>query len=415
MRFFSGNLAKRDEHEERSLSKQNVSPQLHCYPAPLSDSSYFTPAWGEANITPANALGVADAYACVRALSDAAASLPLHVYRRTDAGRERLCGRTAELLERPAPAVTQANLVAQIVAHLNLHGNAYVGKFRNEDGQVEQLACLMPDRVMPELRGGMPFYTVRDDKGRQSVHTTDDIVHIKAVSTDGLVGLSPVRQARVALGLCANLTTHAQRFFANDARPSGILKVPAGMPDEEFKGLRESWELRQRGVHNAHRVAIVSGELEWQPIGMPLDDAQFLEQRKLSATETARIFRVPPWVIGAEGSDSMTYSNVEMQSLHFVTYSLRPWLVVIEQALSADRDLFTSSAYCEFLLDALLRADSATRADIYTKALNPVTGWMTPAEVRRLENLPPDPSFDVPRPASTKGSGNLENVEAPNA
>jgi HK97 family phage portal protein len=222
------------------------------------------------------------------------------------------------------------------------------------------------------------------------------VVHIKALSTDGLIGLSPVRQARVALGLSANLTTHAEQFFANDARPSGILKAPARMPDEDFKHLRESWELRQRGLHNAHRIAVVAGELEWQPIGMPLDDAQFLQQRKLSATEVARIFRVPPWVIGAEGGDSMTYSNVEMQSLHFVTYSLRPWLVVIEQALSADRDLFAVNQYAEFLLDGLLRADSATRAQVYTAALNPVTGWLSRSEVRRLENLDPEPESNTP-------------------
>ncbi len=142
---------------------------------------------------------------------------------------------------------------------------------------------------------------------------------------------------------------------------------------------------------------------------MPADDAQLLEQRKLSATEIARIFRVPPWIVGAEGGGSMTYSNVEQESLHFATYSLRPWLVAIEQALSADADLFAAGSYCEFLIEGLLRADSKTRSEIYTAALDPITGWMTREEVRRLENLepereaparPPPPNTESPNGAS---------------
>jgi HK97 family phage portal protein len=120
---------------------------------------------------------------------------------------------------------------------------------------------------------------------------------------------------------------------------------------------------------------------------MPLTDAQFLEQRKLSAVEVARIFRVPNWIVGAESGDSLTYSNTTEQASAFIKFSLRPWLVLIEQALSADRDLMPANQYAEFLLDGLLRADAKTRAEIYTAALNPETGWMTREEVRRLENL----------------------------
>jgi len=108
---------------------------------------------------------------------------------------------------------------------------------------------------------------------------------------------------------------------------------------------------------------------------------------------------VPPWMVGADAGSSMTYSNVESQALAFVTYSLRPWLVAIEQALSADEDLFPGTLYCEFVLDALLRADSSTRAAVYTAALDPVTGWMDRDEVRGLENLEPRPAGDAaPRP-----------------
>lgn len=380
----------RDAVEDRALTAQTVPPSM------------LTSTPGGATVTPTTAMGIADAYACVRALSDAAASLPLIAYRRTDGGRVRLEGATAELLRSPAPATTQSGLVGQLVAHLQLHGNAYLGKFRAVAGQVNQLALLSPERVVPELRGGRPIYTVLDGQGGRSVHGTDDVIHIKALSTDGLVGLSPVRQCRVALGLSQTLQEHAAGFFANGARPGGILRlqrfgVPApgvAAPDGagDLEQLRDTWNQSHRGTANAHRIAVVSGEVDFTPLSMPMDDVEFLEQRKLSAVEVARIFRVPPWMIGADAGSSMTYANVESQALAFVTYSLRPWLVAIEQALSADTDLFTPGAYCEFLLDALLRADSHTRAQVYALALDPDRGWMGRDEVRRLENLDPEPA-----------------------
>lgn len=349
-------------------------------------ATMLTPTASGQTVTAASALAIADAYACVRALADAAASLPLIAYRRTPAGRERLDGGVADLLDRPAPATTQANLVGQLVAHLNLHGNAFLGKFRNGEGEVEQLALLDPERVKVELRGGMPLYTVHGPDGAPSVHNTADVCHVRGLSVDGLVGLSPVRQAREALGLSAALTEHAARLFQNDATPSGILRLGQGSP-ERLQAISDAWRERHAGTTNAHRVAVVTGEVNFEALSMPLADAQFLEQRKLSATEVARIFRVPPWIIGADAGSSMTYSNVEQQGLAFATYSLRPWLVAIEQALTGDPDLFGPRTYCEFLLDALLRSDASTRASVYTAALNPQTGWMTRAEVRQLENL----------------------------
>ena len=385
MRWLTRKLAP--SGEDRALTAQTVPPSLLASSAPGP------------TVTPETALATADAYSCVRALSDAAASLPLLAYRRTAAGRERFDGPVADLLDRPAPAVTQANLVAQIVAHLNLYGNSFLGKFRNGAGRVEQLACLHPARVVPELRGGLPFYTVTGPKGERSTHGPADVIHVRGLSVDGLVGLSPVRQCRQALGLSSTLTEHAARFFQNDARPSGILKVEHGDAGDVMQDLKARWEQGHTGMPNAHRVAILAGQVEFIPISMPADDAQFLEQRKLSATEIARVFRVPPWMIGADAGSSMTYANVEQQALAFVTYSLRPWLVLIEQALTADPDLFPAGTYCEFLLDALLRADSSTRAAIYTAGLDPVTGWLTREEVRRLENLPAETAVRTEEPS----------------
>jgi HK97 family phage portal protein len=352
------------------------------------------------------ALGIADVYACVRCLSDAAASVPLVTYRRTESGRQRLySGRLPELLQRPSPGTTQANLVAQAMAHLALWGNAYVAKFRDADGRLEQLGMLHPDRVEVELINGAPRYTVSDAKtGRQSKHGVDDIVHIRGLSIDGLTGLSPIKQARMAVSLAGGLGEFAEAFVRNGARPSGILRLVGGGSSDALEQLRISFESKHAGAQNAHRVAVMTGEVEWVAMAGPLDDLQFCEQRKLSTAEIARVFRVPPWMIGASAGDSMTYSNVEQQALAFVTHSLRPWLVLIEQAISNDPDLCSQNQYCEFLLDALLRADSKTRADIYALALDPVKGWMTRSEVRRLENLEPEgAAAPTPEPQTTNG------------
>lgn len=373
--------------EERALTAQTVPPTME----PL-----MLPAPGAPLVTPANALAIADVFACVRCLSDAAASIPLIAYRRTTTGRTRNDGELAELLRRPAPATTQANLIGQAVAHLNLFGNAYLGKFRDAAGNVEQLALLHPDRVTPELRAGQPIYAINDGRGRQSEHGLADIIHVRALSTDGLVGLSPVRQCRVALGLSQGLADHAAAFFVNGARPSGILQVPAHIDRPMLDELRDDLTRVHAGSQNAHKVAIVAGDMNWTAISGPMDDLQFVEQRHLSTAEIARVFRVPPWMVGTSSGDSMTYSNVEQQALSFVTHSLRPWLVLIEQALSEDADLCPGSLYVEFLLDALLRADSKTRAEVYTAALEPATGWMTRDEVRRLENLDPEPAPATP-------------------
>jgi HK97 family phage portal protein len=346
---------------------------------------------GAGTLSQSGSLQVADVFACVRVLADSAASVPLIPYRATPAGRVRLTGgRLSHLLDTPAPATTQANLVGTLMSHLALWGNGYLGKFRGETGVIEQLGCLHPDYVQVEVRAGMPDYTVTDPKtGRQSHHGVDDIVHVKGVSTDGLMGLSPIRQARAAVSLAKGLGVFAEAFVHNGVRPSGIVKL-ASASEAQMRATEEQVKGRHGGAENAHRVAVLRGEVDWIPMTGPLDDLQFCEQRKLSTAEIARIFRVPPWMIGAASGDSMTYSNTEQQALAFVTYSLRPWCVAIEQTLSNDSDLCAGNVYVEFLLDALLRADSATRSDVYTKALNPETGWMTRAEVRRLENLDPE-------------------------
>jgi HK97 family phage portal protein len=364
--------------EDRALTRGNIPPSM----LPYSRSALL-------NVNTANALRVADAYACVRVLADSVASLPLKVYRRTPTGRvpARSDSRAVQLLERPSPGSTSADLISQVMVHLNVHGNAYIGKFRAE-GEIVQLGCLDPIQVRVDLTGQRITYTISRREG-VSEHGPEDILHIKAMSSDGLTGLSPVTQARLTLALSSNLQEHAKQYFEEGSRPSGILTLPLGMSDESGR-LKEGWRNEQGGVTKMHRIAILEGDAKFQPIAFSADDSQFLGQRQLSATEVARVFRVPPWLIGAPTGDSLTYDNTLEQNRHFVTHSLRPWLVRIERALSNDTDLCPGNTYVQFDLDGLLRADAATRSEIYTRALDPITGWMRRSEVRELEELPPE-------------------------
>lgn len=343
------------------------------------------------NVTTANALKVSDAYACVRVLADSISSLPLHVYRKTEQGRVAAGenSRAVQLLNRPSPGSTGVDLISQLMVHLNIYGEAFIGKYRSGDGEIAQLVLISPDVIQVELRGQRIVYLLDSLKGRTE-HGPEDILHVKGMSSDGLRGLSPVAQCRTALGLSSSLQQSAKVFTEQGSRPSGILTVPNARTGEQLRINSKAWEYGHAGVERMHKVAVLSGDAKFTPIAFSQSDAEFLGQRELSAREISRIFRVPAWAIDAPTGDSLTYANVAEQNRALVTHSLRPWIVRIETALSGDPDLCPGGTYVQFDLDGLLRADAKTRAETYTQALAADTGWMRREEVRELEDLPPE-------------------------
>ena len=368
---------RRGEHaEDRALTRDSLPAVM------LADTA------AGAAVTPRNALALADVWACVRALADAAAMCPLIVYRDGPGGRQRVTDGPAALLREPAPGVTQPAFTMQAVAHLALWGECFVGMYR-QGGQVAQLGLLSPDRMAVAVRGGEPRYDYTDTAGTVQGLTRSDVVHIRGLSIDGVRGASPVGLCREALGLASALAEHASTTMSNGAVPRGLLRVPAGPASTELaENLATAWQSRHGGAKGAGRVAVVTGEVSFDPVSMPLADAEFVAQRKLSTAEVARIFRVPPWLIGAESGDSLTYSTTESQAAAFVKFGVGPWLRAFEAALTASPDLMPPGCYAEFLVEGLLRADSTARAAFYTAALNPQTGWLTRAEVRRAESMP---------------------------
>lgn len=345
------------------------------------------------SVSPDAALCHADVYASIRALADGVASLPLRTYKGNGDQRKLITSSlAAKLLAAPAPGVTTQALLGTTVAHLNGWGNAYWAKYRSTgSSQIVQLQPIHPSRVtVTRDAAGEPVFDVRAGRGSSfaGMLTRRDLIHFKALSFDGLVGASPLRQCREAIGLGIATEEYAASYWSNSAHPSGILKSADMLTPEAQERLRAGWESMHQGNSQAGRVAVLEAGMEWQAIGIPMGDSQFVEQRKLSTSTIARVFSIPPWKIGGSSGDSMKYSTVEGDDLAFAKHSLKPWIVGIEQTLSSDEDLFEQGVDNGVFLDMqdLLRGDSGAQALYYGHA---VDRWMTSNEIRAEKGLPP--------------------------
>ena len=280
--FLRGDDLREDRSEQPAGETRSLPPAENQLP--------LMGAYTSSTVTPAAALAIADVWAAVRVLADAASSLPLHVYRKTDTGRERVTsGRLVELLDRPGPATSQADLVSSLMAHLAIYGNGFLAKYR-EQGEVVQLGLLHPERIRPELEGGRLRFRYSPGTGPQQLLTEADVVHIKGLSVDGLVGLSAVSQAARVLGLSDELVKHALAFFDSGVpRPGGVLRLDEWTSNEAQERMYET--LRAQG--RPHGLLVIRGPAEYMEIASKLDDSQFVEQRRLAAQEIARVFRIP--------------------------------------------------------------------------------------------------------------------------
>lgn len=340
-------------------------------------------------------------FACVRVLAESVASLPLIVYQRLEQGKQRAQGhRLYSLLhDLPNREMTSIELRETLMGHLALWGNAYCEIQRDRGGRVMGLWPLRPDRV-DVVRGSdrrlyyrVTFGDELDPRPETVTLLDSQVMHIRGLGHDGIKGHSPIGLAREAVGLALATEEFGSRFFGNGARPGGILEHPGALSDKAHGRLRESWNEMYQGLSRSHRVAILEEGMKYHEIGIPPEDAQFLETRKFQVNEIARLFRVPPHMIG--DLERATFSNIEHQSLDFVIHSLRPWLVRWEQAIT--RDLLEpaerASYYAEHLVDGLLRGDIGARYEAYSQGRQ--NGWLSANDIREMENLNPIDGGDV--------------------
>ena len=335
-------------------------------------------------------------YCCVRILSEAVAGLPIHLYRYTDVGgKEKAVDHPLYFLLHDEPNTEMTSFVFRetLMTHLLLWGNAYAQIIRNGKGEVMGLYPLMPDRMTVDRdeNGNLYYEYTRYSEDAKTMNTNDttvrlsprDVLHIPGLGFDGLVGYSPIAMAKNAIGLAIATEEYGSKFFANGAAPSGVLEHPGVLKDPAK--LRDSWTQTFGGSHNANKVAVLEEGVKYTPISISPNEAQFLETRKFQIDEIARIFRVPPHMIG--DLEKSSFSNIENMSREFVTYTLDPWLVRIEQSVA--RALLTPDEkkkyFIKFNVDGLLRGDYESRMQGYSIARQ--NGWMSANDIRRLEQL----------------------------
>ena len=333
-------------------------------------------------------------YSCVRILSEAVASLPLNVYRYTDTGgKEKAIDHSLFHLlhDEPNPEMSSFIFRETLMTHLLLWGNAYAQIIRNGKGEVIALYPLMPDRMSVDRdKNGQLYYKYtknNDDAPTMesgSVYLSpSDVLHIPGLGFDGLVGYSPIAMAKNAIGLAIAAEEYGSKFYANGAAPSGILEHPGTLKDPAR--VRDSWNATFGGSSNSNKVAVLEEGMKYTPISIAPNEAQFLETRKFQINEIARIFRVPPHMVG--DLEKSSFSNIEQQSLEFVKYTLDPWVIRWEQALY--RTLLTEeekkTVFFKFNVEGLLRGDYASRMNGYATARQ--NGWMSANDIRELENL----------------------------
>ena len=380
MGIFSGLFKSRDKPQDRTAGS--------------AYSFYMGGTTSGKVVTERSAMQMTAVYSCVRILAEAVAGLPLHLYRyKEDGGKEKAIEHPLYLLlhDEPNPEMSSFVFRETLMTHLLLWGNAYAQIIRNGKNEVVALYPLMPNKMSVDRdENGHLYYTYYrgpdeaiKNKEFAITLTPSDVLHIPGLGFDGLVGYSPIAMAKNAIGMAIACEEYGAKFFANGAAPGGVLEHPGTIKDPQR--VRESWQSTFGGSGNSNKIAVLEEGMKYTPIGISPEQAQFLETRKFQVNEIARIFRVPPHMVG--DLEKSSFSNIEQQSLEFVKYTLDPWVIRWEQTIH--RSLLLpdekSQYFVKFNLEGLLRGDYQSRMNGY--AIGRQNGWMSANDIRELENL----------------------------
>ena len=336
------------------------------------------PLTGPLNVNDGTSLSIPAAFRCVQILSDSIATLPLKAVR-----NGQVIADTPQLLRRPDPQESRIDTVAALVTSLLMHGNAYalIGS-RDRLGFATSLTVLAPPAVSVMQEAGAVVYKV----GGQSFDSSE-IMHIRGLTLPGsLTGLGPLAVQRRSLGLAIAGEEYSSELFVGGSMPSGVLHVEGELNKDEADALKNGFVAAHGGRQRT--PAVLSGGVKYDALGWSSADLELLESRKYNAQAIATIFGVPGHLIGIAQADSMTYSNVQQDSIAFVRWSVQPWASRVEAALS---ELLPRGQEAKFNMDGLMRADTQTRYNAHAVAVS--SGFMTVDEVRALEDLEP---LDLP-------------------
>ena len=346
-------------------------------------------------VNAATAQSVSAVYACVAAVSETVASLPLILFRRKGDDRERASDHPLYrvLHDQANPHMTALELRELMQAQVLLRGNSFARIVTGWDGQVRELWPLPVDTSVLRLPDGKLAYEYSDKAGKRVRLLSDEVLHLKhRVGDDAVLGVSPIAAAREVVQLAISEREHGNTLFTNGTRLSGVLKMPGRLKDTQRASLKESWRSQYAGGANAGGVPVLEEGMEYQPISMTLEDAEWIAARQFSVEEVCRLFRVPPTIVGDLRHGN--YSNSVELARQFVTLTLRRHLLMWEQGIASK--LLTEAGrriyFAEHQVEGLLRGDSVNRASFYSSGIR--DGWMLPSEARRLENMPTVPGID---------------------
>lgn len=377
------------------LFRRNVVNQTHPRDPVLAE--WFRGGGAAPAVTPQSVLGVPAVNAAVNVLAESVGSLPPGVWRRlSDGKREEAEDHALHrlLTGRPCSYMTGVEWIEWLVASTALRGDAFAHIVSDQKGALQALVPMDFMAIRPEMRddGVMRYLVQGPQRKRKPVLQDDEVFRLPwKIQPDGS-SISPIGLHRESFALALSARRYQMNLLTNGAQPKGGLKVPSTLSDAAAEALIRSWEKRHGGANNAGKLAVLDGGLEWQAIGMSNEDAQFVELLQMSVRDVARIFRVQPHKIG--DLEKATFSNIEHQSIEFVTDTLLPWVRRIEARMEgwllSERERKVLSV--EFNLRGLLRGDASARAELY-KALFYASA-ISPNEMRRLEGMNPTEGGD---------------------
>ena len=360
---------------------------------------WFSANPGARQVTATTARGLTTVYACVKVLAESFAVMPFQLFGEPAGNAKRGARVRKHWLVRlftkaPNRFQTPFEWRMMLMGHLALRGNAFCQITPDGRGGIAELLPLHPDRMTVEmLPNGNYRYRYVDQNGNSVYYTRGEIWHLRTLSDDGILGLSPITECREAIGEGQAMQSYSSRFFANDAKPGGgWIEVPGSFANTDDKvNFRESWQQMQGGA-NRGKVAVLERGMKFHELGLNNADAQFVEARNAKVPDLCRIWRIPPHMVG--DLSRATFSNIEQQSIEFWTNTMLPWAEMWESSIEFFLLGENSNMEPEFDMRRMLRGDSAARGAYYQQGIQ--SGWLTRNEARDMEGLDPLPDLDEP-------------------
>lgn len=376
-----GNLFKLGE--QRAISYQSVWG--------AGDNFAMTTLAGT-NIDETTAMEISAFYSCVLLISDTISTLPMDVYIRRDGNRVPYRPRP-EWVNKPDIDISRIEHFQQVLVSLLLDGNAFVKIFRDQSGNIVNLVVLDPLKVEIVRDPVTKEVAYRYELYRESIIPKQEMIHITEMRGPGeLRGMSRVTELKQNLGLASALQEFAARFFGTGANLGGYIEHPGQLTKEQSTDLADAFRGSHKGLRKSHKIGVLSGGAKFTKTAAAPDEAQMIQSRQLAIEEIARMFRVPPHMIGVTTPGAMSYASVEQNNINFVTHTLRPYITKLEEAYST---LLPTDAFLRINVDGLLRGDFATRMQGYS--IGSQAGFLSINDIRKFEDMTPVDSGDVYR------------------